>query len=107
MAQEYKVTDWTSWSDAESRPESRPGTIPFSCAFDAVVREMKEKGYEFSGNYHQNGKTGVPVINGRFPFMVSMRVWGDVMARVTGDTGPGAHIRWTYSAPGGEEVVPC
>ncbi len=106
MAQEYKVTEWTSWSDAESLPGSRPGAIPFSCAFDAVVREMKEKGYLFSGNYHQNGKTGVPVINGRFPFMVSMRVWGEVMVKVTGDPSLGAYVKWVYSAPGGEEVLP-
>lgn len=47
---------------------------------DAIVEELRSKGYKFSGYYHQNGDYGCPVFeNGKW-YGVSFRRWGSIMA---------------------------
>jgi len=45
----------------------------------AVVEDLRRNRFVFSGNYHQYGHTGIPVLSDGTLFMVSMRTWGKVM----------------------------
>lgn len=45
-----------------------------------VIEHCKEKEIRFSGDYHQGGDYGIPVIDNKYYFMCSLREWGHVMA---------------------------
>ncbi len=47
---------------------------------DAVVEAVRKGNYHFTGEYHQAGDYGCPVINGEFIYCASMREWGSIMA---------------------------
>ena len=51
----------------------------------AVVLELKEKGYHFFGEHHQNHPRGTPIIDNKYIYCVSMREWGAVMAEAYPD----------------------
>lgn len=72
-----KVIGWTEWLD---RYDWECTKEEFEEAWNAVVKELKEKGYHFDGSYHQNGDFGVPVLDNGERFQVCMRYWGGVMA---------------------------
>ncbi len=101
---EVTVTGWTSWKDSEIYVFEGSG-IGFDDAFLAVVKEMKAKGYRFSGPAHQNDPNCVPVLNGGVPFMLSLRMWGAVMASVLDDMCAHGYVKWAFR-PDGEEVLP-
>lgn len=72
-----KVIGWTEWLYYYNWECT---TEEFEEAWDATVKELKEKGYHFDGSYHQNGDFGVPVLDNGERFQVSMRRWGCIMA---------------------------
>jgi len=72
-----KVTGWTAWDNKKYKD------VPnkyFKRAFDAVVKEIKEKGYKFSGTEHQEAPNGMPIIDDRYAFRCSCRMWGEIMS---------------------------
>ena len=88
------VVRWTNWDDVTAAVI--PSEADFREAFDAVVKEIAAKGYNFSGLYHQNGKRGVPVLSDGRKLCVSMRTWGRIMAVAHGDTSPEGYLQWAW-----------
>lgn len=80
-----KIIGWTHYNanyklyDFDARSQ-----IEWANAEQAVVDEIRRKRYKFGGNYHQYGLYGCPVFDDHTVFMVSMRHWGSIMARVWG-----------------------
>lgn len=69
-----KVTSWTDRDD-----ERYSDDIPYDLcgeAMDAVTKALRENGYKFDGYYHQGGDFGVPVLDEKWKFTCSFRVWG-------------------------------
>lgn len=50
-------------------------------AEEAVIESIRRNRFKFGGTYHQNGEHGLPMFEDGSVFFVSMRAWGDVMAR--------------------------
>jgi hypothetical protein len=75
--EEVKISGWTNWDDPNY--EDLPNEMAKQ-AFNVVVKEVKEKGYKFSGYSHQYNEKGTPIINNKYKYCTSCRVWGDIMA---------------------------
>ena len=57
----------------------------FEEAEKAVIEDIREHGYHFFGEQHQNAEYGVPILNGKYLFQESFRVWGAIMAEAYPD----------------------
>lgn len=80
-----KIIGWTKYNENHRTFESSPeDPMLWANAEQAVINEIRRKGYKFGGNYHQYGEFGCPVFEDHRVFMVSMRHWGDIMSRVWG-----------------------
>lgn len=99
-----KVTGWTYWED--DRYEEIP-IDKYDEARRIVAREMRERGYKFTGNYHQNGDFGVPVIDEKWLLTMTQRSWGHMMVEAypdkIDDTDGYGYCKWAWVAP--EEMV--
>ena len=59
--------------------------------YEAVVDDMRRHKYVFGGDYHQNGRNGIPVLSNGMVLGCSMRNWGGVMYEIaTGKEDDGA-----------------
>lgn len=94
-----KVTGWTYWED------ERYDEIPndeYDMARSVVVHSLWEFGFKFDGTYHTNGDYGVPVIDNKWKFTVSHRVWGGLMADAYPEICDGDgmdYVSWAWIAP--------
>lgn len=80
-----KIIGWTHYNaNYKSYDFDARSQIEWANAEQAVVDEIRRKRYKFGGNYHQYGLYGCPVFEDHTVFMVSMRHWGSIMARVWG-----------------------
>ena len=50
-----------------------------------MIEDIREHGYHFFGEQHQNAEYGVPVLDGKYLFQESFRVWGAIMAEAYPD----------------------
>lgn len=96
-----KVTSWTDWDD-ERYSEDIPSDM-YEEARDAVAAALRENGYKFDGYYHQGGAHGVPVLDGKWKYTCSFRMWGSMMVRAYPDEidnsdGLG-YCEWAWSSP--------
>ena len=107
-----KVTGWT-WYENPDYKDMSPigGPFPFENRWDDVkdliIKEIREHGYKFTGDYHQNGDFGAPIIDNEWIYMVSQRSWGHMMVRAYPDKidnsdGYG-YCDWAWTAP--EEMI--
>lgn len=107
-----KVTGWT-WYENPDYADMNPigGPFPFEHCMEEVkeviATELRNKGYKFTGDYHQNGDFGAPIIDNKWIFMTSQRSWGHMMVRaypdeIYNDDGLG-YCKWAWSAP--EDMV--
>lgn len=71
----YKVVGWTWWDNFDY--ENAPLTDD---VIDAVAEEIREHGYSFGGDSHQNKDGCVPLLNTAQAVRCSMREWGGIMA---------------------------
>jgi len=82
-----KVIEWTFYDDMGKIPEL-PNEL-YEKASDVVTAEIRENGYHFSGEYHQNGEFGCPIIETddgmKYQFQTTMRSWGALMAEAYPD----------------------
>lgn len=72
----YKVVGWTWWNDPDYIDAPLTDEV-----VDAVAQEIRNNGYCFGGDAHQNHSGCVPVLNTGQAVRCSMRVWGTIMAR--------------------------
>ena len=98
------VTGWTFWEN--EKYTDIPDKL-FDDATIAVIKELHEKSYKFHGSLHQNAPTGVPVIDNKYSYRVSMRTWGAVMQKaydLPNEDGLG-YVLWAWGAPEGEKNI--
>lgn len=103
-----EIVSWVDWDDNRFKFAEKDEL--FYERWKEVVRELRRKNYRFTGNYHQYGDHGVPMFDDGMCFMVSMRMWGEVMAQAFPETatqGEYAYCAWAWQCPEGEtENVP-
>lgn len=94
------VTRRTFWFD-EQYPETEwPITDEEEQEYvDAIVREIREKGYRIAGFAHQGDQFCTPVFDDGRRYTASFRQWGGIMADALGIDGEYAYVRWAWSAP--------
>ena len=94
------VTRWTFWFD-EQYPETE---WPISDEeeqeyVDAIVREIREKGYRITGFAHQGDQFCTPVFDDGRRYTASFRQWGGIMAAALGIDGEYGYTVWAWSTP--------
>ena len=98
MCKQLKVIKWMSWKEAEPIPDaSDDGNV-----IKAVIDSIRAGNFHFSGEYHQNGKYGVPLLNNGTKFCASMREWGEIMAKAY----PEENLIYLDYYMGGETLIP-
>lgn len=103
-----QITGWTWYENPEYKDMTAPGG-PFSFedirekVRDLIVQEIRKRGYKFTGDYHQNGDFGAPIIDDKWLYMTSQRSWGHMMVlaypdKIDNSDGLG-YCEWAWSAP--------
>ncbi len=76
-------------------------------AHEAILRDVKENGYMFSGYQHQEREYCAPVLSDGKIYRYSQRGWGSLMAEAQGLTDPMDYARFSFFDCGGnEEKIP-
>ena len=75
MNTRLKIVKWISWEEAKLYSEHDN----YEEARECVIEEIKKKGIQFDGLYHDVGKYGVPIFDDGTRFTTSWRGWGRVM----------------------------
>ena len=88
----YKVVGWTYFED-EDYPEEECSE---ACAL-AIIDDIREHGYEFTGYGHQNYLDGTPVLSDGKRRCFTERGWGRIMARAHGMMGVYDYSRYAFS----------
>ena len=99
-----KVTGWTDWDDPVYRDIDSSGYNKWDEAREIVIEELRNRGYRFSGFYHQYGDCGVPVIDNAYLFEVTQRSWGFIMQDAYPDE-VSSYLEWAWDIPEGVEMV--
>lgn len=92
---EIKVIGWTTDYDNDY--------LPFECKnseiYNAIVKEIKEKGYRFGWSSHQSDKVPcTPVINNGYKICCGPRTWGAIMAEAHNpdDSNDAAYAEYAF-----------
>ena len=72
-------------------------------AYNAIVDDVKEHGYRFTGYHHQESFDCAPVLNDGKIRRFSQRSWGGLMATVEGLKGKYAYSVYAFSSPFNED----
>ena len=103
-----KVTGWTHWdNDDYERDLDSLSMDTYLDIEEAVIKEIKDKGYKFSGQYHQHGEYGCPIVDNEYVYQVSMRKWGGIIARahsLPNEDGL-AYVMWAWCKPNNEKEI--
>lgn len=103
-----KITGWTWYDNPEYKDMFPPGEqrlLPHSYDYikQLIASELREHGYKFSGQYHQYGDFGAPIIDNEWIFQVSQRSWGHIMVLAYPDEIDNAdgygYCEWAWMAP--------
>lgn len=109
-----KVTGWTWWENPDYKDLSLIGSSPpfedrWDEAKELIAKEIRDRGYKFTGGYHQNGDFGAPIIDNEWLFMASQRAWGHMMVRAypdeIDDSDGYGYCKWAWIVPEGEEMI--
>lgn len=110
-----RVLDWTDWENYEGYIELDRLTIEDEDKIqDVIIKELKEKGYKFTGSYHQQGEFGAPVLGfsdkfeDKFIYKTTQRVWGGIVADAFPENNLNDgydYCRWAWLVPEDEEQV--
>lgn len=76
MSEKIYVSDWVGWND----DYEVNNYIDYYERMKIVADALKENGYHFSGEVHQNYKHGVPLLNDGTVLYFTFREWGRIMA---------------------------
>ena len=95
-----RVVGWTYYDDA--LPQGEVGWA----AQNAIIDEIKERGYLFSGWAHQEADLCAPVLNDGKMYLFSQRGWGGVMAEAHGYTGRMDYAKFAFMGDAAKEIRP-
>ncbi len=76
----YKVIGWTFYDNEEFE-----SVYCSEAGMEAIIDDIREHGYEFSGENHQGSDCGAPVLNDGKMRHFTQRAFGRLMARAHGD----------------------
>ena len=71
-----KVTGWANWEDGNYLDTDQMTLVEFNQARDAIIEEIRSKGYKFTGTDHQCRHGCCPIIDNKYIYCVSQRNWG-------------------------------
>lgn len=91
----YKVIGWTDYDNIFYDVEEGH---PSDSATQAIIDDIIENGYCFSGYDHQESPCCVPVLNDGKKRLYSQRGFGALMAQAHGYHGPMDYARFSYTA---------
>lgn len=106
-----KIIGWTDWDNPQYKEMFPLGGYYTRKQIEEVekiiAKELRDKGYKFTGNYHQNGDYGVPIFDNDMVYQCTQRTWGGIMAdayqdEIDNSDGYG-YLKWSWFAP--EEMV--
>lgn len=92
-----KVVKWVPWQGGVKETETQE-------AEDAIIEDIRAHGYVFSGQDHQNAKTGCPMFEDGTVRTYSLRGWGRVMAtawNLLDSNGEPDYMEFYWSIPNG------
>ena len=81
-----KVTGWTKYRPDEIySPRLCLEAVPddedlYEEAVKAIIDELRKRGIRFSGQFHQEGPCGVPILDDKYFFTTTWRQWGEMVA---------------------------
>ncbi len=96
-----KVIGWT-YNDDYRYPEKDASYAVCEAIMDAI----REGGYLFSGQDHQNLQEATPVLNDGHMYSFSQRGWGGVMAEAHGETDPMDYAGYAFFVDEKERKMP-
>lgn len=109
-----KIIGWTDWDDLNYKEMYEViGGVNYFSKYEIIrkiiVKELKAKGYKFTGSYHQNGDYGVPIFDNGAVFKCSKRIWGGIMTdaypcKIDNRDGFG-YTEWAWNSPN-EQIFP-
>ena len=109
---DLKVIGWTDWENYEGYIVLDRFTMEEEEKIhEAIIKELREKGFKFTGSYHQQGRYGTPVleIDGiKFIYRATQREWGGVMAEAFPENNKNDgfdYCTWAWLVPENEEMV--
>ncbi len=97
----YKVIGWGWYDD----PDFEEGVIT-EAACDAIIADIAEHGYLFTGHDHQYESTCSPILSDGKRYTFSARAFGGLMARAHGHTQDGAYARYAFDFCSEERKFP-
>ena len=101
-----KIIRWTFWGDP-MYPDAEWSLLDEHNPYELeLIKEIREKGYRLTGIAHQNYRYGVPVFDDGKQFNVSMRYWGNIMAKALGIDGEDGYREWAWTSPKTSEHFP-
>lgn len=107
-----KVIGWTDWDDPKYEGKEQPNLYSNEVC-DAIITELRSKGYKFTGDYHQNGDYGVPILDDGTVCHYRQRSWGGIMAYAYPETIPEeakedgvCYVTWAWQPSPEPMVIP-
>lgn len=102
-----KIVGWTCYDDPDHEELFKIGEVvsweDIIEIEEMIADELREKGYMFSGFYHQGGEYGCPLFDNGKWYGVSYRRWGAIMAMAHPETIGGvkdhAYVNWAWTPP--------
>ena len=103
-----KIIGWTDWQvkeDINSKYEAmNPKTWADTEEIEKIIAdELRDKGYKFTGDYHQNGDFGVPIFDNDMVYQCTQRSWGGIMLMAypdeIDDTDGLGYTDWAWISP--------
>lgn len=99
----YRVVGWTDY-DGDDAPDSE-SPIGFA-ERHAIVDDIKQNGYLFTGWDHEERLGCTPVLNDGKKRCFSQRGFGSVMAEAHGETDPYAYAHYTFMESITKRILP-
>lgn len=93
-----RVVGWTEWDGSEVPV----GDITHA-AYKAIVMDIREKGYDFTGYDHQEKRNCCPVLNDGMKRRFNQRGFGKVMAEAHGEDPENSYSNWAFNWRMGDE----
>lgn len=107
-----KIIGWTDWDNPKYKELKPKSMKEYNETCEIIIKELREKGYKFTGSYHQQGDYGAPVIklenNEEYLFKATQREWGAIMAQVYTEHNKGDgydYYVWAWLMPENIEII--
>ncbi len=88
----FRVVGWTEWDGSEV-----PVGDLTHAAYKAIVIDIRDKGYDFSGEDHQGLRNCCPVLNDGMKRRFSQRGFGKAMAEAHGQDAENSYSNWAFN----------